>query len=195
VIDCDTARQLMADDTPGPALQAHLELCAACREEWRFAEQVAAAVAAMPRHAAPAGFSEQVISTVRDRQAPSQSGQLVTSLLLRPWEMAGACLLCLLGLVAVWLLMQPSIASAAEGSSLGQWLARTGITREGVAAGIRGWSAELQAVWHRLGGAGFDWSGGLLVWGCGALAFSVALYLLLSVSRAKGARTWEDAHA
>jgi hypothetical protein len=195
VIDCETARQLMADDTPGPALQAHLETCAGCREEWRFTEQLAASVAAIPRHAAPDGFAEQVMSAVRDRQAASQPAQMVTPLLLRPWEMAGAGLFCLLGLVAVWMALQPRWSTVAAGSAPGQWLTRTGFTSDGVAAAVRGWSAELQGIWHRLGGAGFDGDGGLVVWGCGALAFSVALYLLLSVSRARVATVWEDAHA
>jgi hypothetical protein len=196
VIDCETARQLMEADTPGPALQGHLETCAVCREEVQFAVQVAAAIAALPRHAAPDGFAGQVMAAVRDRMTASETARETTSLLLRPWELAGAGVLCLMALAAAWSAYQTGLTAAVAGPSSSRWLPSLRVTGVCVRMTLQEWSATLSSFWDRAGLSRLDGTSTLLVWGCGALAFSVALYLLLSVGRGAMALTaGEDAHA
>src|SRR5206468_4306633 len=58
--------------------------------------RVAAAVVAMPRAQAPAGFAARVMAEVRSRPAMARAPSRLPQLVLRPWEMAGIAALCVL---------------------------------------------------------------------------------------------------
>lgn len=209
-MECETARQMIEDGVPRGALAAHLEGCAACRAEAEFRQRVAAAVASMPRERAPEGLVAHVMAEVRQRpEAASHSARSVgggrpadylrPQLALRPWEMGwvGAFCLALLAIVPTALSRWswPWAPDLSPGS-LWAWVATLRVEGAGTLGGLRAWGHEVTGLWSTLlergaGGAG-PWLTGL----CGAAAFAVGFYLLLSWrGEGGGMQAMEDAHA
>jgi len=221
-MECEAARGLMADGEFQGAVAGHLEGCAACRAEAEFRRRVAAAVAALPRERAPEGLVARVMAEVRQRPEAarpavrhhalaSRGGAGVRAaddpvllagtrpLALRPWEMVwvGAFCLALLAIVPTTLSRWswPWAPDLTPGS-LWAWVATLRVEGAGPLGGLRAWGHELTRLWSWLlergaGGAG-PWLTGL----CGAAAFAVGFYLLLSWrGEGGGMQAMEDAHA
>jgi hypothetical protein len=198
-MECETARGLMADGEFQGAVAAHLEQCAGCRAEALFFRRVAAAVAALPRERAPEGLVAGVMAEVRRRPEAAWPAVWFPQLALRPWEMGwvGAVCLALLALV-------PTVASRwtwlagpdLSPRSLWAWIAALRLDGDGPLGGLRAWGHPIAGfrstlpVWGAVG-AGI-WLPGL----CGAAAFAVGFYLLLSWrGESGGMQAMEDAHA
>src|ERR1700687_2578591 len=95
-MDCETARDKIVSGETDAEVQAHLEGCAACRGEFEFRDQVGAALAAMPRAAAPEGLLNCVLAEISGPAATRETAVPPRQLALRAWEIAGLSLLCLL---------------------------------------------------------------------------------------------------
>jgi hypothetical protein len=213
-MECEAARGLMADGEFQGAVAAHLEGCPVCRAEAEFRRRVAAAVAALPRERAPEGLVAGVMVEVRQRPEAARPAALHHAgsvgggrpadyprpqLALRPWEMGwvGAFCLALLAIVPTALSRWTwSWAPDLSPGSLWAWVATLRVEGAGPLGGLRAWGHELSGVWSWLlergaGGAG-PWLTGL----CGAAAFAVGFYLLLSWrEEGGGMQAMEDAHA
>jgi hypothetical protein len=207
-MECETARGLMADGEFQGAVAAHLEQCAACRAEALFLRRVAAAVAALPRERAPEGLMAGVMAEVRRRPEtarpavshPTRStGPARPLLALRPWEMGWVGALCLAMLALV-----PTVVSRwtwlagpdLSPRSLWAWIAALRLDGDGPLGGLRAWGhliAGLRSTLPDWGAVGAGiWLPGL----CGAAAFAVGFYLLLSWrGESGGMQAMEDAHA
>jgi predicted anti-sigma-YlaC factor YlaD len=198
-MDCDTVRRLMEDGEREGAVAAHLDGCAACRAEAEFGRRVAAAVAAMPRAGAPESLAARVMAEVRQRPEAARPTGWFPQFALRPWEMGWIGVLCLLLLALIptalgrwgW----PGALSLSAGS-LWEWVASFRSAGGGALAGPQAWGRELAGLWnilleHSPVGAS-AWLTGL----CGAAAFAVGFYLLLSWrAEGGGMQAMEDAHA
>jgi anti-sigma factor RsiW len=198
-MDCETARRLMEDGGHEGAVAAHLEGCAACRAEAEFDRRVAAAVAAMPRARAPEGLVARVMAEVWQHPEAARPAARLPQLALRPWEMGWVGALCLLLLALLPTALDRWAWAGASDLSPGwlwEWVASIRLGGAGAIAGPQAWGHDLAGLWHAVLQQGPLGAGTWLTGLCGAAAFAVGFYLLLSWRAENGGmQAMEDAHA
>jgi hypothetical protein len=192
MMDCATARRLIDEGEDDCSLAVHLHRCAACRKEAESDRQVTAAVAAMPRVAAPDALRRRVMDQLRTTPAVRPARR--TPLALQPWEIGWIGAACLL-LTLIVCILPP----------WGSWraaLVPAAFPVAGVSLPPAGFSAMAQA-WTRgltglFGPAGMDrsaWSGVPAAWWCGALGFMLGFFSLLTWHGKGGPREEWEGHA
>jgi hypothetical protein len=198
-VNCEDARLRIVEEADAPELRAHLQHCAACRAEARFALQVRLAVAAMPRLRAPATLADTVMASVRRRASVPRPTSSRPPLHLGTWEIGwlAALFLASVGLLSMALrgrgVPWGARLSAAAPHDLLSELWNLGAA---VAASLRS-AAEWLSVRPSLDAlaASHGW-GSLLLWLSGACSFALGYYLLLSWrGAAASGQRGEDAHA
>lgn len=192
-MQCEEVRRVLDQSPLDEIAREHLERCATCRREAELSRRVAAAVGGMPRVPAPDGFLDAVMAAVRGQPAVEEPARRAPVLMLRPWELGwiGIACLALLGLLSRlfpgWAALGGAPGPALSASHWGSRLRAT--AGDGAGFFERSWESGSARLILVMGG-----DGGPLVWLCGAAAFAVAFFLLLSLARGS-AGAMEDAHA
>jgi predicted anti-sigma-YlaC factor YlaD len=202
-MNCETARRLLTQDEPDTGhlysewLARHLSECAACRLEAAFAQRIAAAVAAMPREQAPPQLVERVMAQIRPQPEPTRVVRRPYHLVLRPWELGWLAALCLLMVVLAsrFVIGTPwSLAASTGGSGaaaltreLRTWLTAAGHWPVTALTSPETWRPDLSLLWRGVGEPGMVAAGTSMTWVGGAVAFALALYLLLTWRPTAGA--------
>jgi hypothetical protein len=200
---CETARRLLTDDELNAShahsgwLAQHLSECAACRLEAAFEDRIAAAAAAMPREPAPDELVERVMAQIRPQPEVTRAVRPPYHLMLRSWELGWLAALCLLMLVlaprsligAPW---SVAVSTGGDGAAavtrqLRTWLTAAGRWPVTSLTSPEAWRPSLSMLWRGVGELGVAAAGLSMTWVCGAVAFALALYLLLTWRPTAGA--------
>jgi hypothetical protein len=197
-MDCQTARGLIEEGEPGPALTAHLSHCPECRAELVLQRRISEALAAMPRASAPASLLSQVMAELAPVAPPAPVLRRLPLLRLRTAEAVWLGALFLVSTVAAWLL--------GSSATLLGW--------NSVAATVRQaehWPRVALSVWTPVamdGSLRWDSDTGLLhavmasvsrapsSWTLALVGFAISLlWLLARHGDFRPRPDWEDAHA
>jgi hypothetical protein len=194
-MDCETARRRLEEGEPDETLTVHLETCAVCAGEAAFDRRLATAVAAMPQERAPEALLTRVMAAVEADASPAAASRSA-QLSLRPWELGGVSVLCLLLLTSIPLALShgllPQGFAASRNAFLGWGTQKWSSVSADAGALWRDAGNALDTAWRDFGGDLLVGSGAWVSWMCGVAAFAVAFYLLLTWHPAEPA---EDAHA
>lgn len=196
-MECDTIRQLMDEAPEDAAVIEHLASCPTCRAEAAFSRQVAAAVASLPRVPAPRGLAGAVLAELRPAPRGLRPAGPRPSLRLRPWEMGWLGVACLLLIALLNAAFGAWVAPAAARLSpwLSGWTAALG-SAAGALSTPRAWALNEANSLGSTRDLAASWTGAPVAWACGAVAFALGLFLLLSWHGGAGRPDrWEDAHA